>query len=236
MATNIETLIKPNGDQVLPRTRAKAVSMENGTTVETAINDISDKAVFSPSKAQVGQMIVVSEVDENGKPIAWEAVSPLKWELINELTLSEEDMVDVNRVTISNDLNGHPFRLERALLCYQWSKYTGEESIPTYCFLEINNRYAYGGYTSAVASRVSTNPTSGFVMVEILVPGKLVAERWGLDNWEVRDERYGAYTAHNRMGEVFSPEYEITEITSIGISNAYHLDGTIKLYGIRKEI
>ena len=41
MATKIETLKKPNGDQVLPRTRAKAVSMENGTTVETAINDLS---------------------------------------------------------------------------------------------------------------------------------------------------------------------------------------------------
>ena len=42
MATKIETLKKPNGDQVLPRTRAKAVSMENGTTVETAMNDLSE--------------------------------------------------------------------------------------------------------------------------------------------------------------------------------------------------
>ena len=41
MATNIETLKKPNGDQVLPRTRAKAVTMENGTTVESAIGDIN---------------------------------------------------------------------------------------------------------------------------------------------------------------------------------------------------
>jgi gamma-glutamylcysteine synthetase len=39
MATKIETLKKPNGDQVLPRTRAKAVSMESGTTVEAAIAD-----------------------------------------------------------------------------------------------------------------------------------------------------------------------------------------------------
>ena len=40
MATTIETLKKPNGDQVLPRTRAKAVSMEDGTTVEAVIADI----------------------------------------------------------------------------------------------------------------------------------------------------------------------------------------------------
>lgn len=41
MATKIETLKKPNGDQVLPRTRAKAVSMENGTTVESAIAEVT---------------------------------------------------------------------------------------------------------------------------------------------------------------------------------------------------
>ena len=41
MATKIETLKKSNGDQVLPRTRAKAVSMEDGTSVETAIVDIN---------------------------------------------------------------------------------------------------------------------------------------------------------------------------------------------------
>ena len=41
MATTIETLKKPNGDQVLPRTRAKAVSMEDGTTAEEAIAKIN---------------------------------------------------------------------------------------------------------------------------------------------------------------------------------------------------
>ena len=40
MATKIETLKKPNGDQVLPRTRAKAVSMDDGTSVEAAITSI----------------------------------------------------------------------------------------------------------------------------------------------------------------------------------------------------
>ena len=43
MATNIETLKKPNGDQVLPRTRAKAVSMESGDTVEAAINELKSQ-------------------------------------------------------------------------------------------------------------------------------------------------------------------------------------------------
>jgi hypothetical protein len=38
MATYIETLKKQNGDQIAPRTVAKAVTMENGQTVENAIN------------------------------------------------------------------------------------------------------------------------------------------------------------------------------------------------------
>lgn len=99
MATNIETLIKPNGDQVLPRTRAKAVSMENGTTVEAAINDISDKAVFSPSNAQIGQIIVVSEVDENGKPVSWQATDSVSGKLNRALRLTLTENVAVISVT-----------------------------------------------------------------------------------------------------------------------------------------
>lgn len=59
MATTIETLKKPNGDHVLPRTRAKAVSMENGTTVETAIGDINTaidglpEAIAQKSQVQI---------------------------------------------------------------------------------------------------------------------------------------------------------------------------------------
>ena len=51
MATKIETLKKPNGDQVLPRTRAKAVFMENGITVEAAIADKSNNGHAHTVKA-----------------------------------------------------------------------------------------------------------------------------------------------------------------------------------------
>jgi hypothetical protein len=57
MATKIETLKKPNGDQVLPRTRAKAVSMENGTTVEAAINDISSLVGSEPVSEQIEEAV-----------------------------------------------------------------------------------------------------------------------------------------------------------------------------------
>ena len=62
MATKIETLKKPNGDQVLPRTRAKAVSMENGVTVEAAIEDIS--AAISAVAKQSQVQIITWEADD----------------------------------------------------------------------------------------------------------------------------------------------------------------------------
>ena len=59
MATTIETLKKPNGDYVLPRTRAEAVSMESGLNVEAAIGDINTaidglpEAVAQKSQVQI---------------------------------------------------------------------------------------------------------------------------------------------------------------------------------------
>ena len=63
MATKIETLKKPNGDQVLPRTRAKAVSMENGTTVETAIAQLNTdlEALQKPSDGASEAVLYVEQ-------------------------------------------------------------------------------------------------------------------------------------------------------------------------------
>ena len=61
MATRIETLKKPNGDQVLPRTRAKAVTMENGTTVEAAIEEIKATSTLPIiSSSDAGKFLRVS--------------------------------------------------------------------------------------------------------------------------------------------------------------------------------
>ena len=61
MATKIETLKKPNGDQVLPRTRAKAVAMENGQTVEAAIEEIKTSSTLPIiSSSDAGKFLRVS--------------------------------------------------------------------------------------------------------------------------------------------------------------------------------
>lgn len=54
MATTIETLKKQNGDYVLPRTRARAVSMEDGITVEGAIKTIA--FAYNNISEQVNQL------------------------------------------------------------------------------------------------------------------------------------------------------------------------------------
>ena len=63
MATRIETLKKPNGDQVLPRTRAKAVSMEDGASVEAVIVEINT-AISAIEDSIVEQEQVQSMINE----------------------------------------------------------------------------------------------------------------------------------------------------------------------------
>lgn len=62
--------------------------------------------------AAIGQTIRVSAVDENGQPTEWEAVDMIngasEWELINEATLTEDE---ISEITISEDSNGNPFEL-----------------------------------------------------------------------------------------------------------------------------
>ena len=43
--------------------------------IQAAIADVKNVAIPVPEVAKVGQTIVVKEIDENGKPIAWEAVN-----------------------------------------------------------------------------------------------------------------------------------------------------------------
>lgn len=76
----------------------------------------------TPSTAEVGQTVVVSAVDENGKPTEWEAADLpsggsgcSEWELINELITTDE----VTNVLIDKDTNGNTFDLEEIKVTVQ---------------------------------------------------------------------------------------------------------------------
>ena len=76
---------------------------ENGN-VEVKIPD-----GINVTGAEVGQTIVVKEVDENGKPTEWECAElPSGWEVINEIILTEP----TNKLVLNVDKDGNPFALE----------------------------------------------------------------------------------------------------------------------------
>lgn len=85
------------------------------TTEQQAQARANIGAVAAPETAEVGQTIVVKEVDENGKPTAWEAANlPTEdeWELIASGTMEE----DARGITLTLDNEGNPFELKKAAL------------------------------------------------------------------------------------------------------------------------
>lgn len=84
-----------------------------------------------PNTAAVGQTIVVSEVDAEGKPTKWEAAEfPAggggeEWELIVDYTVPET----VNGLTIDKDLNGNPFELKRWRVITAYFPVEGETTV-----------------------------------------------------------------------------------------------------------
>ena len=70
-----------------------------------------------PETAEVGQTIRVAEVDENGKPTAWEAVDfPSGGGGGFEVIASGELTEETTQITISADNDGTPFELSLAAL------------------------------------------------------------------------------------------------------------------------
>lgn len=92
MATTIETLKKPNGDQVLPRTRAKAVSMESGTTVEAAIENINTTINNLPGNIKVPKKLVDLSDDSTHRLVTDEEKAA--WNAKSDFSGSYNDLID----------------------------------------------------------------------------------------------------------------------------------------------
>ena len=114
----------PEGPQG-PAGSDASVTKEN---IEAALGYIPVSKGDTPSveKASVGQTIVVSEVDDNGKPTKWEAAPSGKWRLITEITLTE-DVTQIGPITVDDD--GKEFNLTAAKLVGKAS--VGESSTAT---------------------------------------------------------------------------------------------------------
>jgi len=67
----------------------------SGYSTEKYVDDAVADKITIPTSAEIGQTIVVSEVDENGKPTKWESVDLSKndnteWKLLKAIELSED--------------------------------------------------------------------------------------------------------------------------------------------------
>lgn len=100
----------------------------DGTWAEAGGSDSGD-AIPAPSTAEVGQTIVVTEVDESGKPTAWEAADLGSYEdkpfrLINTVSVTADD--GVSGVDITTDSDGNSFELDEAyVIVKSRTRYSG---------------------------------------------------------------------------------------------------------------
>lgn len=82
----------------------------------------TDTGVFAKgidvTGAQVGQVVEVSEVDENGRPIAWEPVDPKsgikKMRLVASIDIDQTDLPST--IEITEDMDGNPFSLREFVI------------------------------------------------------------------------------------------------------------------------
>lgn len=93
--------------------------------------------------AEVGQIIKIKAVDENGIPTEWEAADAASgedWEFINEISTNEW----ISSVTINQDSNGNPFSLKKMRIFMTLPKTTNEageeQSNPGYAHYKVNDR------------------------------------------------------------------------------------------------
>ena len=87
--------------------------------------------IAPPTTAEVGQILSVKSVDENGKPTEWEVVDMAsggsgseKWEKIADATID----ADCSEVRITTDMNGNPFNLKKMIILYKASPVTEDDS------------------------------------------------------------------------------------------------------------
>jgi hypothetical protein len=89
-ANDKEVLVKGNNAEYIPTT-------DYSPTTKKYVDDSIVDKISTPSVMSVGQTIIVKSVDENGKPIEWEAVDP--W----VITSSTEGSTKKFKITIDDD-------------------------------------------------------------------------------------------------------------------------------------
>lgn len=157
-------------------------------------------------------------------------------ELINSVEISEE----ITALSISEDMNGKPFELRKAIMFYYCPKYEGETEIPSYCFAELNGKtmgdyhVRSNAYTIAFKMPDKINAISGLWSIEQDIKNKIRTEKAvGDKQYDNKPDLFPGYY-NNKTNEWNVINDEVGTIKSIGFAGGLAFEGCkFILYGVR---
>lgn len=175
--------------------------------------------------AKTDAMTSAVGVDADGK--LWSVAGGGEWELINSVTIPE-DAEETNTFIFTTDKNGNSFVLKTASLGYRYPAYTGESTIPGYCYAKLNNGYGMI-YTSL--RMPDKAKASGGVWTVDFSHGQQIEE---IVNSNIYAPNDSEYTDSN---PTFRKRYSMARegtISSIGVQSTLIFPGCkFELYGVR---
>lgn len=126
------------------------------------------------TSAAVGQTIKVKAIDKSGKPTEWEAADISGWELITDVTLTEDGGGAILNVT-RND-KGEDFEYRQCMVCISGTVIDGWTSGAYISIMLYESNELTGGYASQSLTRLAAGAggTGYKTTVELSIFGNLV--------------------------------------------------------------
>ena len=159
-----------------------------------------------------------------------------RWELINSKVF-EEGAKEVSSFIFDRDLEGKPFSLKNLKFLYYFPKYTGESSLPSYFFTQVNG--VSGGpnspmiYTSGFTPPSTSHGRGGVLEIDILKEGELIHEKSVRNNTGGSVNMFGSGT---QFLEYYGNRCPYEEINSIGFAGGIAYEGcSFYLWGVRNK-
>lgn len=133
------------------------------------------EAIPIPQTASVGQVLAVKAVDKNGKPTKWEAADIGGWELITDVTLTEDGGA-ANQFNVTKNDKGEDFEYRQCMVCLSGKVVDGWPK-GAYISLELYESNKLTGSKASISlSRLTAGAggTEYKTTVEISIFGNLV--------------------------------------------------------------
>lgn len=226
-------LLAVNGDNVTPRQYTNKFPYENQFCTMAGAND--GKEISGTGYGLTNDPI--NPYHTANKKYVDDSISNYgQLELINSVEISEE----ITALSISEDMNGKPFELRKAIMFYYCPKYEGDTAIPTYCFAELNGETTGDYHTRSNAHTIAFkmpekgNAISGLWSIEQDIKNKIRTEKSvGDKNYDNKPDLFPGYNT-SKMNEWNVINDEVGTIKSIGFTGGLAFEGCkFILYGVR---